>query len=72
MELRLGTSTYSYWHFESELFPIEIVLEEAHELDLYGVEILHRQLASEQNDYLQRLKQKAFQLGLSLYNLSIH
>jgi len=72
MTLRLGTSTYSYWHFAPERFPVEQVLEAAHELELHGVEILHRQLESEHNDYLQRLKQRAFQLGLSLYNLSIH
>ncbi len=72
MELRLGTSTYSYWHFAPDRFPIEKVLEAAHELGLHGVEILHRQLESENNDYVQRLKQRSFQLGLSLYNLSIH
>ena len=36
------------------------------------MEILHRQLESEERDYLQRLKRRAFELGLSLYNLSIH
>ncbi len=72
MELRLGVSTYSYWHFTPERFPIDPVLEAAHELGLHGVEILHQQLESERNDYLQGLKRRAFQLGLSLYNLSIH
>lgn len=70
--LRLGTSTYSYWHFTKDVTPIETVLEEAHKLGLYGVEILHRQMASEDNAYIQKLKRQAFQLGLSLYNLSIH
>lgn len=70
--LRLGTSTYSYWHFTPEKTPIETVLDAAHKLGLHGVEILQRQLASEENDYLQALKQRAFQLGLSLYNLGIH
>lgn len=72
MHLRLGTSTYSYWHFTPEKVPIETVLEAAHELGLHGVEILHRQLESEERAYLQGLKRRAFQLGLSLYNLSIH
>ena len=72
MHLRLGTSTYSYWHFTPDKTPIETVLESAHELDLAGVEILHRQLESEERNYLQRLKRRAFELGLSLYNLSIH
>jgi len=70
--LRLGTSTYSYWHFTQEVTPIEYILEEAHKLGLAGVEILHRQMESEDNAYLQKLKRQAFQLGLSLYNLSIH
>ena len=72
MHLRLGTSTYSYWHFTPDKTPIETVLESAHQLGLSGVEILHRQLESEERDYLQRLKRRAFELGLSLYNLSIH
>lgn len=70
--LRLGTSSYSYWHFTPEVTPIEYVLEEAYKLGLAGVEILHRQMESEDNSYLQKLKRQAFQLGLSLYNLSIH
>ena len=70
--LRLGTSTYSYWHFTPEKTPIETVLDAAAELGLNGVEILHRQLESEQNAYLQQLKRRAFTLGLDLYNLSIH
>jgi sugar phosphate isomerase/epimerase len=70
--LRLGTSTYSYWHFTPEKTPIEHVLDEAHRLGLHGVEILQRQLASEETGYLQGLKRHAFHLGLSVYNLSIH
>ncbi len=70
--LRLGTSTYSYWHFLPEKVAIETVMDEAAKLGLYGVEILHRQMESEENGYLQKLKRHAFQLGLSLYNLSIH
>ena len=70
--LRLGTSTYSYWHFTPEKTPIETVLDAAAELGLNGVEILHRQMESEENAYLQRLKRQAFSLGLDLYNLSIH
>ncbi len=72
MHLRLGTSTYSYWHFTPDKVPIETVLEAAHELGLQGIEILHRQMAREDSAYLQGLKRRAFQLGLDLYNLSIH
>ena len=70
--MKLGVSTYSYWHFKSERVPIEHVIEEAARLELDGVEILHQQMASEANPYLQKLKRHAFIHGLDLYALSIH
>jgi sugar phosphate isomerase/epimerase len=70
--MKLGTSTYSYWHFRTEKYPIEKVLEHAADLRLDGVEILHAQMGSEENADLQRLKRIAFTLGLDLYSLSIH
>lgn len=70
--MRLGVSTYSYWHFRGEPYPIERVMEHAAELGLAGVEILHRQKASEEPSYLRRLKRMAFSLGLDLYGLAIH
>ena len=70
--MKLGVSTYSYWHFKPERVPIEHVIEDAARLDLDGVEILHQQMASEANPYLQNLKRLAFLHGLDLYALSIH
>jgi len=70
--LQIGTSTYSYWHFKEELVPIEYVIEQAAALGLDGVEILHVQMESEDNAYLQRLKRTAFINGLDIYCLSIH
>lgn len=70
--LRLGTSTYSYWHFTEQKVPIETVIDHASALGLDGVEILHKQLESEENSYLQRLKRHAFRNGVALYNLSTH
>ena len=70
--LRLGTSSYSYWHFTPQKTPISYVLEQAHALGLHGVELLHRQMESEENSYVQGIKRQAFQLGLDIYNLSIH
>ena len=67
--LRLGTSTYSYWHFTPEKVPIEYVIDQAQALGLAGVEIVQQQLASEANGYLQGLKRYAFQRGIALYNL---
>jgi sugar phosphate isomerase/epimerase len=70
--MKLGVSTYSYWHFTPERVPVEHVIEEAARLDLDGVEILHRQMASEETSYLQKLKRLAFIHGLAPYALSIH
>lgn len=70
--MRLGVSTYSYWHFTPERVEVETVIDKAAELDLDGVEILHRQMASEEKNYLQNLKRRAFIQGLDLYALSIH
>jgi len=70
--MRLGVSTYSYWHFRGDRYPIEKVMERAAELGLAGVEILHRQMESEELSYLMRLKRTAFFLGLDIYCLAIH
>jgi sugar phosphate isomerase/epimerase len=67
--LRLGTSTYSYWHFTPEKVPFEYVIDQAQALGLAGVEIVQQQLASEENSYLQSLKRYAFRRGIALYNL---
>ena len=40
--IRLGVSTYSYWHFTREKYPIEQVIDHAAALGFDGVEILHR------------------------------
>ena len=67
--LRLGVSSYSYWHFTPEKTPLEFVIDRAHDLGLFGVEILQEQLESEDNAYLQQLKRHAFRKGVALYNL---
>lgn len=68
----LAVSTYSYWHFKQEKFPIEKVIDHAAELGFDGVEILHRQMESEDAAYVNMLKRRAWELGLSLPMLSIH
>ena len=68
-KLRLGVSSYSYWHFTPEKTPLEYVIDQAHHLGLMGVEILQQQLESEDNAYLQKLKRHAFRKGVTLYNL---
>lgn len=70
--MRLAVSTYSYWHLRGEQFPIETVITEAARLGFDGVEILHRQMKSEDHAYVMKLKRLAFQRGLALPMLSVH
>jgi len=70
---RIGVSTYSFWQFRrADLRDIEKCIDLAAEMDFDGVEILHKQMENEANDYLQRLKRRAFLLGLDLYGFSTH
>lgn len=70
--IRLAVSTYSYWHFRTEKYPIEQVIDDAARLGFEGVEILHRQMRDETTSYLNDLKKRAFRNGLALVMLSIH
>jgi sugar phosphate isomerase/epimerase len=69
---KLAISTYSYWHFKTTRVPIEHVIEEAGRLGARGVDVLHRQMDSEDRPYLQKLKRTAFRNGVDLMCLSIH
>ena len=69
---RLAVSTYSYWHFKTDKYPIEKVIEQAAALGFEGVEILHVQMADETPAYVHGLKRAAFRNGLALPMLSIH
>lgn len=70
--IRLIVSTYSYWHFKKEKYPIEKVIENAARIGFDGVEILHRQMENETVPYMNKLKRMAFDRGLALPFLSIH
>lgn len=70
--IKLGISTYSYWHFRDPKTPIETVIDRAAALGVEGVDILHRQMDSEEIPYLQKLKRHAFVNGVDLICLSIH
>jgi L-ribulose-5-phosphate 3-epimerase len=70
--VKLGISSYSYWHFRGERTAIETVIDHAAALGVEGVDILHRQMASEDGAYLQKLKKHAFVNGIALIALSIH
>lgn len=68
----IAVSTYSYWHFQEQKYPIDKVIEDAARLGFDGVEILHRQMDNETIPYMNKLKRLAFDNGLSLPLLSIH
>ena len=68
----LSVSTYSYWHFTEEKYPIEKVIDHAAKVGFDGVEILHRQMESESAEYMNGLKRRAWEAGLDLPMLSIH
>lgn len=71
-KVKLGISSYSYWHFRAPKVPIEKVIENASALNVPGVDILHRQMDGENIGYLQRLKRTALINGVDLICLSIH
>jgi len=68
----LAVSTYSYWHFKAEKYPIEQVMENAAKIGFEGVEVLHRQMKDESPAYVAMLRKRAFELGLGMPMLSIH
>jgi sugar phosphate isomerase/epimerase len=70
--IKLSISSYSYWHFKGDKFPIKKVIDEAAKLGVEGIDILHRQMDGEDNKYLQDLKRHAFLNGITFTCLSIH
>lgn len=70
--VRLGISSYSYWHFRDPKTSIESVIEKTAALGVQGVDILHRQMDSEDRSYMKKLKRHAFINGVDLMCLSIH
>jgi hypothetical protein len=69
---RLAVSTYSYWHFKPDRYPIEKVIDNAARLGFDGVEVLHRQMLDESPAYLNKLRRSAFTQGVALIMFSIH
>ena len=69
---RFCVSSYSYWHFKRDRYPMEKVIEDAARLGFDGVEVLHRQMTSESPEYLNHLKRLALTHGIALTMFSIH
>lgn len=71
--MRLGVSSYSYWHFRGDPHPLERVLDDAARLGAAGCEVLEVQLGPETGrERLHRLRRQALTLGLDLYAVSTH
>jgi L-ribulose-5-phosphate 3-epimerase len=78
--IKLGVSSYSYWHFRDPKVSIHQVIDEAAALGVEGVDILHRQmdlperepLTATHRTYLADLKRHAFRRGIDLICLSVH
>lgn len=78
--LRIGVSTYSFWHFRGMPPSIESCLDAAARMGFDGVEILHVHMeeaarsagATVDTALLNRLKRQAFTLGLDLMGFSTH
>jgi len=70
---RLAISTYSFWRFlDNSKVPIDECIRQAAAMGFDGVEVLHMQMESEDNAYLQDLKRVALAEGVHLCGFSIH
>lgn len=70
--LRIGVSTYSFWHFRGPKVEVADCIDRAAEMGFDGVEILHVQMSGDSNARLQELKRRAFRNGLDLMGFSTH
>ena len=70
--MRLGVSTYSYWHFKGPKLPLKEYVKKAWEHGFEGVEILVNHVESRAKSYLKSIKRVAFDYGLDLYGLALH
>lgn len=71
-KIKLSISSYSYWHFKKEKYSLFKVIDHAAKMGVEGIDILHRQMESEENAYIQQIKRHAFENGIALTCLSIH
>ena len=70
---RFAVASYSFWQFRNApLRDLEKCIDLAADMGFDGVEILHRQMENEDNNYLQNLKRRAFVNGLALCGFATH
>jgi len=70
--MKLGVSTYSFWHFRGERLPVEKYVEKAYDLGFDGVEVLVDHVENSPESELKAARLQAFSMGLHIYSLSIH
>lgn len=70
--MKIGVSSYSFWHFEERKVPIEYVIQRAYEMELDGIEILEVQMESKEREYINSIKRLALEHGLDIYCLATH
>ena len=70
--VKFGIASYSYWHFRPPKVSIHGVIDRAAAFGAEGVDVLHRQMDSEDKAYLRSIKRHAFVNGVDLICLSIH
>lgn len=69
----IAVSTYSFWRFKKDSkLGVDKCIDIAGEMGFDGVDVLHIQMESESNKYLQELKKRAVVNGLDLCGFSIH
>ncbi len=69
----IAVSTYSFWRFKKDSkLGVDKCIDLAGEMGFDGVDVLHIQMGSESNEYLQGLKRRAVVNGLDLCGFSIH
>jgi len=72
---RIGVSTYSFWHFDEKTAKwrdMEKCLEAAAEMGFDGVELLQVQMSDTTPAGLNKIKRRAFTLGMPLMGFSTH
>jgi len=70
--MKLGCSTYSFWHFRGEKLPLKKYLEKVYVHGFDGVEVLANHVEDKSRSYLVEVKRHAFELGLDIYAVAIH
>ncbi|HLF33005.1 MAG TPA: sugar phosphate isomerase/epimerase family protein, partial [Cyclobacteriaceae bacterium] len=70
----IGVSTYSFWQFNGlkEDRSMEYCIDHAARMGFDGIELLLRQMSSEDSAYIRKVKKYAFHSGLALMGFSTH